>query len=108
MVAVLGQPRLWLLGLVLTMPATFEIMAEVDATGFFEDESVDWRWCVANATFVHKDACEFIVHAGAGSGDTSMGERVVASMRGFGCTEGFVAAYAESTKMGAVRVLFFA
>lgn len=85
---------------------TFEVMAEIDATGFFEDESVNWEWCVANATFVHKDACEFIVHAGAGV--SSMVESIAASTRAFGCTGDFIAAYEQNAKAGAVRVLFFA
>lgn len=88
----------------------FSVLADVDATDFFVDaegdESVNWDWCVANATFSHKDACEFVVHIGDAA--ASMEASVVESMKEAGCTEDFINAYQSAARAGAMRVLFHA
>jgi hypothetical protein len=40
----------------------FSVLAEVDASSLFDGESTNWKYCIARATFVHRDedACEFI------------------------------------------------
>ena len=37
---------------------------DVDATDLFADESKDWRYCAENASFQHKEACEFMLYVG--------------------------------------------
>ena len=39
-------------------------MVEFNAEEIFEDESIDWKYCRDNATYVHSDpgACEFIFY----------------------------------------------
>lgn len=89
----------------------FEPLASVEASDLFEDESVDWEFCVERATFQHKspDACEFILHIGQDPADDDSYFRAkVEEMREFGCTEEFVAAYTAAKEAGAVRVLFWA
>lgn len=90
-----------------------EPLASVEATELFEDENVDWQFCVDNATFHHKDdeVCEFILHIGqdpADDGPDSYFNLKVAEMREYGCTERFIAVYTAAREAGAVRVLFWA
>jgi hypothetical protein len=82
----------------------FTVTAEVEAIGLFEDENVNWRFCMEHATFTHKDACEFIIHCG----DSEFVTNVIEGMKVFGCTKEFIAAYKLAADSGAVRVLFYA
>ena len=79
-------------------------MAEIEASDFFEDESVNWQYCMCHATFVHKEACEFIIH----SGDYEFVTSRCREMKEFGCTEDFIKAYKHAAEQGAIRVLFWA
>ena len=81
----------------------FTTMAEVNADSYFEDESVNWKYCMCHATFSHKEACEFIIH----SGDNDFVEHKVEEMKEFGCTEDFINAYKMAAASGAIRVLFW-
>ena len=87
---------------------TFSVLAEVDASDFFAEESVNWKYCVEHATFVHKDddACEFILHIGGGPGSESYADDTIAEMKAYGCTSAFIDAYTEARDAGALRVLF--
>ena len=82
-------------------------LAEIDASGFFENESVNWRRCTRFATFEHRDACEFVVHIGDADDDLDYAKSKVEQMRRFGCTANFIAAYQAAAAAGAVRVIFF-
>ncbi len=75
----------------------------------FEEGSVDWNWCVENATFVHREACEFILHVGPtgdDAGDSPYWQYYVGTMRVAGCTDAFIDAYIAAKDLGAERVLF--
>lgn len=41
------------------------LVLDVDASGLFENESVDWKYCVERASFQHSEACEFLLHVPA-------------------------------------------
>lgn len=82
----------------------FTEMAEIDATDLFEDESINWQYCMCHATFAHKEECEFIIHAG----DEEFVEYIVKEMEDFGCTKDFITAYKKAAAEGAIRVLFWA
>ena len=92
------------------MSTTFSVMAEVKASALFADESVNWRYCVDHATFVHRDedACEFVLHIGGGPGSESYADEIIAEMKEYGCTPDFIDAYTEARDAGALRVLFHA
>ena len=81
----------------------FEVMAEVEASEFFEDESVNWRYCKEQAAFSHRHACEFILHCG----NDVFTKRTVEDMKAFGCTTNFIDAYIAAAAAGATRVLFY-
>lgn len=87
-------------------------MVEIDATAFFANESVDWKYCHHHAPFVHKEACEFILHIGnrdeSESGDQAFYVLELERMREFGCSKAFMKAYKQAALLGAVRVLFYA
>jgi len=81
----------------------FTTMAEIEASEFFPDEGVNWKYCMEHATFSHRDACEFIIHCGDGEFTKSTAER----MKNFGCTIPFIDAYILASASGAIRVLFY-
>ncbi len=83
---------------------TFSILAEVDATELFAGESINWKYCAEHATFVHRDACKFILHIGMRS--ENYADTIIAEMREYGCTPDFIEAYTEARDAGALRVLF--
>jgi hypothetical protein len=93
-----------------TMPITN--LAEVDASDLFKDEGADWRWCCDNATFTHKEACEFILHIGNPTdilqGDDTIFEETCKSMKDSGCTQDLIDCYVSAKEAGATRVLFYA
>lgn len=88
------------------MSPTYSVMAEVEATDLFEDESINWQYCVKHASFTHNDAdvCEFIIHSGNGE----FVENVVKEMKDFGCTQSFIEAYKDAAQRGVIRVMFWA
>lgn len=93
------------------MKTEFSVLADVEADDLFQDENVNWKYCMEHATFVHKGACEFILHIGGeaeSSDDVSYAENTMAEMRKFGCTPEFIAAYRDARDAGAMRVLFHA
>lgn len=74
----------------------------------FEYEGPDWTFCLGEATFIHKEACEFILHIGQDeSGSPAYWRGYVERMQAGGCTEAFVAAYLAAKDAGAIRVLFY-
>lgn len=81
----------------------FTTMAEIEASAFFPDENVNWKYCVEHATFAHRDACEFIIHAG----ETDYVHNKAEQMKNFGCTPAFIDAYLLAAASGAIRVLFY-
>lgn len=89
--------------------ATFTVTAEIDATELFENENVNWKFCIQEATFSHREACEFVLHYGEREDDDPpYGERYAERMREAGCTDEFVQAFLDAGRAGAVRVLFYA
>ena len=91
------------------MTMTFSVLAEVDASALFAGENINWKYCVARATFVHRDgdACEFILHIGDGPGSENCADFIIAQMKKYGCTPDFIAAYTEAGDAGALCVLFY-
>lgn len=88
---------------------TFSKLAEIEWG--FEDFDVNWTWCVAHANFVHKEACEFIIHVGDDNvidGLNDYAKNTIAEMREENCTEEFIKAYEDAARAGAIRVLFWA
>ena len=86
-----------------------ELLGSIEATKLLGAENVNWSWCVAHATFTHRDACEFIVYIGSNIGDVDSAYRsTLASMREHGCTDAFVSAYTQAARIGALYVMFHA
>ena len=78
----------------------------------FDGEDEDWKWLNENATFSHREACEFIVHVGEDDKDatglTEYARDTAAKMGEAGCSDDFIAEYVKAAQLGAVRVLFYA
>ena len=72
----------------------------------FDDQDPNWIWCVAHASFVHREACEYILYIGAQLGDDAYWKLEAEHMRRGGCTEDFIDAYLAAKDAGAVRVIF--
>lgn len=90
------------------MTTRFTVCAEV--AWDFEDSDVNWTWCKDNATFLHKEACEFIIHIGEWDIQDSLPEfarGTIKDMKEAGCTADFIATYDKAARSGAVRVLFW-
>ena len=89
---------------------TFTVLAAVDASSLFDNENINWKYCIARATFIHRDddACEFILHIGGEPGSENHADDTIVEMKAYGCTPAFIEAYAEARDAGAVRVLFHA
>ncbi len=98
----------------------FSIIAEVHAVAIFgcenpliaaaaDHENVNWRWCVAHATYRHNDelACEFIVYVGSPDQKGDDFQELVVGMRDFGCSAEFIDACASAREAGANQVLFY-
>lgn len=88
----------------------FSVCAEIEWP--FEDGDANWRYCVKNAAFAHKEACEFIVHVGerreaAQDELPDFARHCIEDMKKHGCTPEFIAAYEGAARAGAVRVLFW-
>lgn len=82
------------------------IMAEVPADKFFEDDdSVDYRYCSKFASFVHKDACEFMIHLSSNRDERFDYE--LSAMKEFGCTEGFMEALKTARDSGATWAMLY-
>ena len=89
----------------------------------FGDENADWKWCMENATFSHREACEFILYIGDAAlesvlcqglrvtflqaNGTSYWEMFSTKMREDGCSAEFIAAYLEAKDAGAIFALFW-
>ena len=78
----------------------------------FGDENADWQWCVANATFSHREACEFMLYIGDAALEAKIDARPYwkmfsEQMRNGGCSDGFIAAYLEAKDAGAMFALFW-
>lgn len=94
---------------------SIDVVVEVDATHLFHssdgETNANWAWCEANATFKHRDACEFVVYIPTASDlvdvQASLNERAE-RMLNEGCTRAFVQAYLDAAKAGAAYVLFYA
>jgi hypothetical protein len=82
----------------------FTITAEIDATEMFADEGPDWRFCEEHATFIHVDACEYVIHCA----DEAYAEGKAQEMEAAGCSAEFIRAYRDAARSGALRVIFYA
>lgn len=90
------------------MKITFDVLAQIEASAYIGTENPTWDWCRMNATFTHRDACEFIIHIdGLVDNPESFTAMKIAEMLNGGCSKSFVAAYAKAAEMGANRVLFY-
>lgn len=84
------------------------VLAEIEWNfGEAGDQDINWKFLNQEATFSHKEACEFILHIGTGSEDQHSGH-VIHKMKEFGCTDDFINAYIAAEKAGATRVMFWA
>jgi hypothetical protein len=75
------------------------------------EESPDWTFCTAHATWRHRDsdACEFILHIGTDPDDENSAYRsTIAEMREAGCTERFVELYTSAKAGGADLLMIYA
>jgi hypothetical protein len=66
------------------------LLLDVDATDLFDGESIDWKYCVENASFAHKDACEFILYIGW-EADSEEFDDKIREMTSYGCSEDLIA-----------------
>jgi hypothetical protein len=81
-------------------------LAEVDAIFLFENEGVNWKYCVENCSFIHKNPknCEFILDIPSDPKDF---HNEVIKMSNFGCTLKFIDTYVEANKRNFSRILFW-
>ena len=86
---------------------TFKIIAEIEASEFFYDESTNWQYCKEFAVFSHIDACEFIFPCVSNGGDDSISITRSEKMKKYGCTIPFIDAYLHASAMGANWILFY-
>jgi hypothetical protein len=87
----------------------FHVIAEVEASDLFEDDNINWQYCMEYATFAHKDACEFLLHCPIGeyAARARFIESTVSHMRKHGCTEEFIKTYNEACATGAYKLLLY-
>jgi hypothetical protein len=38
------------------------LVLDIDASDLFENDSLDWQYCIEHAAFSHREACEFLLH----------------------------------------------
>jgi len=86
---------------------SFKVMAEIEASEFFQDEGINWEYCKEFAIFSHRDACEFIFPCSSSVGNDSIGIARSEKMKAYGCTTPFIDAYLQASAMGANWVLFY-
>jgi len=82
----------------------FSVLAEIEWK-FEGDDDVNWIFLVQHAAFVHKEACEFLLHVGTDK--DRYWANVERKMRECECTDDFIAAYLEAKDAGALRVMFW-
>jgi hypothetical protein len=90
----------------------YNIIANIYAFDLFQYEfelcdsdNINWKYCVNNATFSHREACEFILYLYPGS--VSDFETFTKELKEFGCTSDFIEAVIEARGAGAVYALFY-
>jgi hypothetical protein len=84
-------------------------LCEYSANELFEDDNVNWRYCVDHANFVHNDEeCEFILHLYTDNGDDWFAEEILHKMQEFGCTEEFIALVRDARCAGFDKLLLWA
>jgi hypothetical protein len=71
----------------------------------FNDDDTNWQYCRDNATFSHRESCEFILHTFLGEDEYF--ESNINEMKSLGCTEDFIKTYRDARLCGASRVLFW-
>lgn len=64
----------------------------------------NWAYCMSNAVFSHKEACEFILHIGSNKDKDFWQNEVVKMMEAL-CTPAFVNLYIAAKDAGAIRLL---
>lgn len=82
-------------------------LVEFDAADLFADESPDWQYCVARATFQHRDedACEFMLHL---SSEQDVFDGLLADLEGRGGSQELRALLIEARFFGADSILLYA
>lgn len=80
---------------------------------FGDIEDPNWMYCNEEATFSHREACEFILHIGqevpgaVDTGEDAHWRFIVDNMKKAGCTPDFIQAYLDAKDAGAMRVMFW-
>lgn len=87
-------------------------MISVDATelfnGFCEEdgeENTNWLYCNAFASFIHRDACEFLIYL---ADDNFFSNGMLGNMKLEGCTEEFITTVIWARGQGATWLLLHA
>lgn len=85
----------------------------IDATDLFGGDdygdNINWQYCQARSTFVHRHCCEFVFYVGSDADEPgSYYKTKLAEMKAFGCTPEFISAYRKAKKEGAYYVFFAA
>lgn len=80
------------------------IVIEIEAAELFENENVNWDYCVSQASLLANDACEFMMYVS----EPDVLDECVENMILFGCTDSFVKAYKYAASVGANYILFYA
>jgi hypothetical protein len=84
------------------------VLVEIEWDFEGDEDNPDWAFCMKNANFVHREACEFILHVGQDEdGSPAYWRNSIEEMRAEGCTPAFIAAYLEAKDAGAMRVMFW-
>ena len=84
----------------LPLNITFSVLAEIEASDFFDDENMNRKYCKEHS--VSDGTSEFILHSYSG-----IMVHVSEEMRAYGCTNSFIEAYLQAAAMGVERVLFY-
>lgn len=86
------------------------ILVEIEWDFEGDEDNPDWAFCMEQANFVHRDACEFILHIGKDpvNREDEYWHHLVKDMKEAECTPAFIEAYLAAKDAGATRVLFWA
>lgn len=90
------------------VPMECSVLVEIEWEFPDGDDDINWKFLNQEANFSHRDACEFILHIGAGEAkQDAYWSNMVHRMKEFGCTDDFIDAYIAAKNTGAMRVMFW-
>lgn len=84
-------------------PLSARRVVEFDASDLFDDDS-NLSWCEANATFVHREACEYLLYLPSARPDRRFQLR---EMRSGGVSDELLAVVRQAHKRGADLLLLW-